>query len=1094
MLPSKLLRHGIAVCAGLALTLPLHLHAQAGEAPAAEPEAPTAPAAAAAKGHEVAFESLELRDRIGTDGVLVRTQRTVARMLTAAGVAGYSQIGVPFLESNQKAELTALRITGPDGTAADVLGKAPVDVTPVLPPGLPIHSDLRMLRAAVPSLAVGDVLSWETRVRVEPLVDHQVWTEASFQDPEEVPSQLYELDVPEGSPLIVHVRSGFAGRFEEEKKDGRWIRRWRIGAAPESEGAAQAAAQPEKVAPASDDGRTEPDVQVTSFASWQELGDWWASLAPPVVDAAVAAKAKELVAGARSPEAKLGAIERFVAQRIRYLALPIGLGRFQARTPDEILATGMGDCKDKVRLLASLAESVGIRVDPLLISATHRRLVDDVPSPLQFDHVIARAEIGGRTVWMDPTSEMTPMGSLEKGLRGTRALALAAARGGGTKVSIAGTPEDLPFESSQMTETKGSIDTHGIIRVTVRWTFHGDDELVRLASKYSDEKGRRRLAESLRGEWEDKAKIGDPTTGDPDDLATPFWIEFPVDWEMSAAIWKKAWTFWVPVPDFDLDQPPDPAADEPARGPSPDHVDLTGAVDQVRSVRIELPEGVSVSPPVPVTLERPFADYRSEYGFEGHTLTLRRELHLKVKSVPATEFGDLKAFAKVLDGDRTQEFAIAAAPQLAPVETDTADSLNHRCWEAMHAGHDEEAEKLCRKATELDPEHGYAWNNLGLALIHQRRYAEAEKALQRQLEINPNDEWAYANLGWVAWDRGDLPGAEKMMRKQIEVAPLNSAAHESLGELLSSRQKWQEAETMLLRALKLEPGQERAEKALINLYARSGQPAKARDLILEHPNEPDDLQQLVGVAGALLASGVGPWAPLSSWVERLEKGATSELVDFDRPQPTVDAVAAVSALGLAWDATGRIALEHHQPEEAARRLRAAVRLMLSSRAAERLSVALRALGRNDEADLELAVATMLNPSEGPSFEKELERQVPSGARRSALLERAREESWKLRALTRKLPAAAGTQGAVWLLFGADGRLMDAATVAADGPKALVASLKKDPPTISLPQDNRARIPLRAQAFCSASGECTMMLDPPYAVWYDLSRRAEGSGN
>ena len=81
-------------------------------------------------------------------------------------------------------------------------------------------------------------------------------------------------------------------------------------------------------------------------------------------------------------------------------------------------------------------------------------------------------------------------------------------------------------------------------------------------------------------------------------------------------------------------------------------------------------------------------------------------------------------------------------------------------------------------------------------------------------------------------------------------------------------------------------------------------------------------------------------------------------------------------------------------------------------------------------------------------------------------------------MTRKLPAAAGTQGAIWLLFGADGRLMDAATVAPDGPKALVASLKKDPPTISLPEDNRARIPLRAQTFCSASGECTMMLDPP----------------
>ena len=183
MLPSPTSVRRLAVCAGFALAVAGALPAQIPGAPAAAPAA----APAGQKGHEVAFRQIEVRDRIEADGVLVRTQRVDVRLLTAAGVNGFSQVGVPFLEADQKAELTALQVIGPDGKIDDVLDRAPVDVVPVLPATLPIHSDLRVLRAAVPALAVGDELIWETRVRAEPLVDRQVWTEQTFRDPEEAP-------------------------------------------------------------------------------------------------------------------------------------------------------------------------------------------------------------------------------------------------------------------------------------------------------------------------------------------------------------------------------------------------------------------------------------------------------------------------------------------------------------------------------------------------------------------------------------------------------------------------------------------------------------------------------------------------------------------------------------------------------------------------------------------------------------------------------------------------------------------------------------------------------------------------------------------
>ena len=112
----------------------------------------------------------------------------------------------------------------------------------------------------------------------------------------------------------------------------------------------------------------------------------------------------------------------------------VGIGRYRAREPGEILATGLGDCKDKFRLLASLAESVGIAVDPVLIYAGAKRpLVAEAPSPLQFDHVIARARLGTSEIWMDPTAELTPMGSLPRSSRERPGVALVRTGKSGAK-------------------------------------------------------------------------------------------------------------------------------------------------------------------------------------------------------------------------------------------------------------------------------------------------------------------------------------------------------------------------------------------------------------------------------------------------------------------------------------------------------------------------------------------------------------------------------------------------------------------------------------------------------------------------------------
>ena len=47
----------------------------------------------------------------------------------------------------------------------------------------------------------------------------------------------------------------------------------------------------------------------------------------------------------------------------------------------------------------------------------------------------------------------------------------------------------------------------------------------------------------------------------------------------------------------------------------------------------------------------------------------------------------------------------------------------------------------------MDPQHASAWNNKGVALIHQGKYDEAIQAYDKAIEINPQYADAWNNKG-----------------------------------------------------------------------------------------------------------------------------------------------------------------------------------------------------------------------------------------------------------------------------------------------------------------------------------------------------------
>ena len=102
-----------------------------------------------------------------------------------------------------------------------------------------------------------------------------------------------------------------------------------------------------------------PEVQMTTFASWEEVGRWYAGLEKSRREptAVIKAKAAELTAGRTTDMDKIEGLYDYVATNFRYISLSFGVGRYQPHAAEDVLHNQYGDCKDKHTLLASLLEA-----------------------------------------------------------------------------------------------------------------------------------------------------------------------------------------------------------------------------------------------------------------------------------------------------------------------------------------------------------------------------------------------------------------------------------------------------------------------------------------------------------------------------------------------------------------------------------------------------------------------------------------------------------------------------------------------------------------------------------------------------------------
>ena len=149
-------------------------------------------------------------------------------------------------------------------------------------------------------------------------------------------------------------------------------------------------------------------LELSQYADWAELSRMMASLyqkaAALAPGSALSAQVATIAAASSDPKMRTSAALRLVEEQTRYVFLGMNDGGLVPADAEATWSRRFGDCKGKTALLVAVLRALGIDAEPALVSTTFGDGMDArLPTSGWFDHVIVRAQIAGKTYWLDGT-------------------------------------------------------------------------------------------------------------------------------------------------------------------------------------------------------------------------------------------------------------------------------------------------------------------------------------------------------------------------------------------------------------------------------------------------------------------------------------------------------------------------------------------------------------------------------------------------------------------------------------------------------------------------------------------------------------------
>jgi tetratricopeptide (TPR) repeat protein len=1055
---------------------------QAQSAPSLSEKTQTAPAQKAKEADysQEAFvlEQLRMLYRFEKDGTGQREQTVRVKLQSESALEQFGQLVLSYVSANEKLDIDYVRVRKADGTAVAASASDVQDLTAPISREAPIYTDLRQKHVTVPGLRPGDVLEYHVIWRLHtPLAPNHFWLDYDFITRNLIVlDEQLEVNIPSESTVKLKTEKDFEPTIKEA--DGRRIYSWKHSLLKREE-----ANEDDKEARRKRREELEnpkpPTVQLTTFKSWDEVGQWYAGLERDriVPDDRVRAKVQELVQDRATDRDKIQALYEFVARNFRYVSLSLGQSRYQPHAASDVLANQYGDCKDKHTLLSSMLLAAGLRAYPALMNSS-RKIDPDVPSPAQFDHVITAIQSGGETLWADTTAEVAPFRLLAPSLRDKKALVIPA----NAPARLETTPAEPPFLSTEIVELQGAVNDLGQLKGHAHLTLRGDSEM----------EFRKMFRRTSKSDWKQLGFVlsmavgvrGEATEIKTSDLAAldkPFEVEFdfssddPLDWSS-----KKA-KLNIPLPRLNL-----PVVD-PDKDESSSPIQLGAPIDTTYKLKLTLPAKYEANAPVPLTVTRDYANYRSQYKLEGNVLLVERSYRLRQHELPSARAQDYSAFVAATRSDEGQTVSVETATVAGASAISDSLKVEELITAAGAAAKNQNyplAEEILKRVLEKEPTHKTARRQLGWVLFSQFKFDAAADVLNQQTKLNPFDDYAYNLLGQVYWRQQKYAEAESALRKQIEVTPLDKWAHGVLGLMLVEWRKYKEAVPELEQAISLNPEQEAQYRiSLGRAYMNLRETDKATQAF-ERAVKLEPGQRTWNDVAYFLAESKVQLDKAQQYAESAVTEVSTELRNVELNRLTFDDLRNVSALSAYWDTLGWVHFQKGDVDAAEKYIAGAWALQQHGEVGYHLGQIFEKRGKKEEA-IQMYALSAVAYRTVPEVRESLDRLV--GKEKSeAFLKKASDESRdsrtiKLGSLGATVKTTSEAQFYVVLVPGAArvAQVSEVKFISGDEKlRSLESALKSAKYNLAFPDGTTAKVIRRGTLYCLANRECSFIMMSP----------------
>ncbi len=275
-------------------------------------------------GHDYSKEAFVLEQssdkfKFESDGTSTRELNIRARVQSDAGVQQFGVLKFSYQSSSESFAVDYVRVRKSDGsvvaTPPDNFQDMPADVTRAAP----FYSDIQEKHVAVKGLGPGDILEYQVHWQCnKPLDPGQFWLEYNFAQDGIVLSEEVQVSVPRDR--AIKMKSLVLKPAISEKAPYR-VYTWNNANLEHTEEHKQKEQQEESMRQIARGQLPQPDMQMSTFQSWDEVGRWYANLQKDRVKPSdeIRVKAAELTKGATDDLTKVRTLYSFVSTRYRHI-------------------------------------------------------------------------------------------------------------------------------------------------------------------------------------------------------------------------------------------------------------------------------------------------------------------------------------------------------------------------------------------------------------------------------------------------------------------------------------------------------------------------------------------------------------------------------------------------------------------------------------------------------------------------------------------------------------------------------------------------------------------------------------------------------